>query len=291
MNKNKINSIKRSNNYINNLLDSNNPFIISRVRTESKALINKILKKPINKHLLNILDNNAGIYSKNNNKLYNDDINKFINISIKCYINSNTLLCFDKLHVNMQNFFLKNFKLNRIDWHVSEPFRLFQINGIKPWTHNLLGKKVLIVSPFISSMKKQIDNKFKMFKDKDIFLEGQEFIFYKCFQTSAGNHLHKSWAETFQIMCDDIEKLDFDIALLSCGGYGEPLSYFIHNNLKKSAIYVGANLQLYFGIGGKRWYKPHLIPRIEKENGCKFIRPSGDELTKNRNKVEGGCYW
>lgn len=289
MNNRKINSIKKSNEYIINLIKKNKPFIISRIRSESVIVKKYLTDIPVSSSDIYNLENNSGIYLNKNNK--DNDIISYIIYMIDCYKNSDSLLCFDKLHNKIQKFFLKQFSLNRIDWHVIEPFRLFQVDGIKPWTHYLLGKKVLIISPFIFSFKKQLDNNFKMYKDKDIFLEGQQFIFYKCFQTSAGNHLHSSWIKTFNIMCKDIKKFNFDIALLSCGGYGEPLSYFIHNKLKKSAIYIGANLQLYFGVGGKRWYKPHLIPRVEKENGCKFIRPSGNELTINRNRVEGGCYW
>lgn len=54
-------------------------------------------------------------------------------------------------------------------------------------------------------------------------------------------------------MCDDIKKLDFDVALLSCGGYGNHLSYFIYKEMNKSALYIGGGLQIWFGIMGKRW--------------------------------------
>ena len=52
----------------------------------------------------------------------------------------------------------------------------------------------------------------------------------------------------------DINKaFDFDIALVSCGGFGMLVSDFIFTTLNKSAIYVGGSLQLYFGIIGNRW--------------------------------------
>jgi hypothetical protein len=92
-------------------------------------------------------------------------------------------------------------------------------------------------------------------------------------------------------MCDDIQKLDFDIALLSCGGYGMPLCNFIKNNLKKSAIYVGGGLQLLFGVIGQRWLTHPVILKIIEENQPKFIRPSGDEIVINNGIVELGCYW
>ena len=133
-----------------------------------------------------------------------------------------------------------------------------------------------------------------MFKDNnigDLFLPNQEFVFYKSFNTLAGNHIHNNWIETFNIMCQDIEKLDFDIALVSCGGYGLPLCNFMKTIMNKSAIYVGGGLQLLFGVIGNRWLSNQTILKIINENQTKFIRPSDNEIVKNVGMVEGGCYW
>ena len=154
-----------------------------------------------------------------------------------------------------------------------------------------LGKKVLIINPFINSFQKQINDNFKMFKDNNIFLPNQEFVFYKTFNTLAGNHIHNNWIETFSIMCHNIRKLDFDIALVSCGGYGLPICNFIKNDMKKSAIYVGGALQVLFGVTGERWVSNETILKIIKDNNTKFIRPSEDEIVQNKNVVEDGCYW
>ena len=140
-------------------------------------------------------------------------------------------------------------------------------------------------------MKHQLNNNFQLFKDKKLFLDDQEFIFYKTFQTHGNNYIHDNWLETFEIMCNDIEKLDFDIALIACGGYGLLLCNFIKTKMNKSAIYVGGKLQLYFGVMGNRWINRDNIKQHIKENNTNFINPSGDELLPNRKNVEGGCYW
>ena len=94
----------------------------------------------------------------------------------------------------------------------------------------------MIINPFVGSFEKQINNNFKLFNksNKHIFLEGQEFVFYKSYNSLAGNRPHKNWLETYLVMCRDIKDLDFDIALLSCGGYGLPLCDFIKTKLGKS---------------------------------------------------------
>ena len=185
-------------------------------------------------------------------------------------------------------FFKNKYDLDIVTNKCLEPF--YQIyKNIKPWTHELIGKKVLIINPFVDSFKKQ-EKKFKMFRDKDIFLENQEIKYYKTFNTSAFNYTHSNWFETFIIMCNDIKNIDFDIALLGCGGYGLPLCNYIKNTLNKSAIYIGGGLQLLFGVMGKRWEKHETIQKIIKDNNG-FIRPSKNESIKNKEKVEDGCYW
>ena len=90
---------------------------------------------------------------------------------------------------------------------------------------------------------------------------------------------------------DSVKDLDFDIVLLGCGGYGVPLCDFIKTKLNKSAIYVGGGLQLLFGVMGQRWENTEMWKKIISENNCSFIKPSGNEIIKHKEIVEGGCYW
>ena len=70
------------------------------------------------------------------------------------------------------------------------------------------------------------------------------------------------------------------------------LNKIIKSKLNKSAIYVGGGLQLLFGVMGKRWENNPMWIKIIKDNDCKFIRPSGDEIIINKKPLEsGGCYW
>lgn len=217
---------------------------------------------------------------------------KFSKLYTEAIKNSTAIAVFPDSIVEQQKMFVDRFKLKTLHNRVVEPFHCCLID-IKPWTLHLKKKKVLIVNPFVKSMKKQLDSGFKFFKDKDIFPEDVEFIFYKSFQSVSGNKPHSDWFMTFKIMCNDIKRLDFDIALLGCGGYGLPLCNFIYKDMGKSSVYVGGGLQLLFGVMGQRWVEQSdgLWPRIAKENGCKFIRPSGDEIPQNIERVEGGCYW
>ena len=82
----------------------------------------------------------------------------------------------------------------------------------------------------------------------------------------------------------DVSKKDFDIAIVGCGGYSVIISDYIYTEMKKSAIIVGGGIQLFFGIKGKRWNDKNLY----NEFWCNVLE---SEIPKNKEKVEGGCYF
>jgi hypothetical protein len=288
-------SLEDSNEYIINKLKSNDKFLISRVgvgaETHATYLDIKYKIKNIwNNSYFDLfykISNNAGIYN-----LTLENLSRYTNLYNECIKNSDALATFTNTMIEEQNYFIENYKLGVLYSRVLEPFYCCKDN-IKPWSHYLIGKKVLIISPFVDSFQKQLKNNFQIFKnpDKKIFLDDQEFIFYKSYNTAAGNHIHESWDVTYDIMCNDISNLEFDIALLGCGGYGLPLCHYIHKKLNKSVIYVGGGLQLLFGVMGSRWENIPMWKNIIKYNESKFIRPSQEEQLKNKEKIEGGCYW
>ena len=147
------------------------------------------------------------------------------------------------------------------------------------------GKRVLIIHPFEKTIKKQYLKRELLFKNKET-LPDCTLLTYKTFMTLGNNKIHESWKQTYEIMCNDIEKINFDIALLGCGGYGHPLVHFIRNNMKKSAIYMGGALQILFGIKGKRWDNHQIISTLYNEHWC-----YPEEIPKNYEKIENGCYW
>ena len=284
----RILDLSDSNTKIKELIEQDKPFSIVRLGSaESYISRDYLINNKINKHYLKDSINLNGIYSKKK------DINKFIlfcdyhNNSIK---NSDILASFNNILVDIQNYYSSKYNLPKIHSRSLEPFYIMQENKI-PWSHSLKDKKVLIINPFVASFQKQLDNGFQIFKNKKLFHDDQEFVFYKSFQTIAGNHIHSDWFETFTIMCEDIKKLDFDIALLGCGGYGLPLCDFIKTKMKKSAIYIGGGLQLMFGVMGKRWEVREDWKKIIKDNDTKFIKPSKEEKCSNYKQIEDGCYW
>lgn len=281
-----IPSISESNELIKDLIDKKEPFFISRLGGSIGILTwNYKANMQIPKNIIIQSQTHDGIYCNNM-----DDLIKFADIYANSVKNSTYLACFTSLCKQSQDYFLKTYSLKALHSRVLEPFYSILENET-PWTHKLKDKKILVVNPFIDSMKKQLANNFQIFKDKQIFLDDQEFIFYKSYNSLANNRPHNNWYETYQVMCNDIKDLDFDIALLGCGGYGLPLCNFIYKKMNKSAIYVGGGLQLLFGVMGKRWENHPMWKKIISENDSKFIKPSGDEIINNNNMIENSCYW
>lgn len=289
-----LNTLGESNKYIIKLIKSNKPFIITRlgIGAETNTTYGYLKNNKIDKSQLNVLSNNAGIYDTKNNE---DTIKKYCVLYSDAIKNSAALAIWDNYLNTEQSFFLKRYKINSIPFKILEPFYCLDKNII-PWSNSLNNKVILIIHPFVESFKSQLKNKFKFFEDKNkyIFHANQKFVFYKSFNTAAGNYIHKDWEETYKIMCNDISKLKFDIALLGCGGYGHPLCNYIYTELNKSAIYIGGGLQLLFGVMGKRWESNQpVIQGILKKNNTlsRMIRPSKNEILKNNTNIEGGCYW
>lgn len=288
--------LKASNKKIIDLIVSDISFIVARFGIGPETFFSytyynneNCASLPYNN--LNNIFRICGIYCNDNlNKKYIFDL-YFQHVN-KCIKNSDTLASFSGQLENIEEMYSKKYCIPRMDFKVLEPFYILETDYI-PWTHYLIDKKVLIIHPFVDSFQKQLKNKFNIFKDKSkkVFLDDQKFVFYKTYQTHAYNHIHTSWLETFELMCNDIEKLDFDIALLGCGGYGLPLCNFIKSNLNKSAVYIGGGLQLLFGVMGNRWENFEYWKKTIAENDTKFIRPSGEEILKNKHIVENGSYW
>jgi len=283
--------LEKSNQYIKQLIDKEKPFSISRLGwVEASPTINYIKTKQVDPKFLHPRLKtlyNAGIYSRDADVKKIELYCKYYDLSIG---SSDALFSFTDYIIEYQDFFSERYNLPQINSKAAEPFYAI-IEGLDPWSLSLYGKRVLIINPFIDSFQKQLSANFKMFKDKKIFNQKQDFVFYKPYQTIAGNHVHNDWVETFTIMRNEISKLDFDIALLGCGGYGLPLCHFIKTQLNKSAIYIGGGLQLLFGVMGGRWENWDFWTTLIKEQESKFIKPSQEEQCVRSNHIEGGCYW
>lgn len=158
-----------------------------------------------------------------------------------------------------------------------------------PWSRELAGKRVLVIHPFVETIKKQYEKRTFLFDDLNI-LPDFDLKTIKAVQTlgTESDDRFQSWFEALEWMKMQIAAVDFDIALLGCGAYGIPLQAFI-KSLGKQSVYIGGGLQILFGIKGKRWDSHPFISQLYNEY---WVRPDKKELIDSYQTVEiGGPYW
>ncbi len=119
------------------------------------------------------------------------------------------------------------------------------------------GKKILIVSPFSESIQFQYKRKNLLLKNyvyPDFELVTYDTpITYNNEKDSLSHIETNNWLEQCQKMENDIMKLEFDIALLSCASYSMYLGNVISKKMNKKAIYIGGIMNIFFNIYGRRY--------------------------------------
>jgi hypothetical protein len=165
---------------------------------------------------------------------------------------------------------------------------IFHSIASDPWTLALRGKRVLIISPFAESFKEKVSIREKIY-GIDLFPEC-ELLFIKPPQTQGTNPSREFDVELKEFV-GELEKIKdtFDIALCSCGGYGNLVCSELFD-MGKSAIYVGGVLQMYFGVYGARWLRerPDVMRLYMNEH---WSRPKVEEKPEGFKAIEGSCYW
>ena len=163
-----------------------------------------------------------------------------------------------------------------------EPY--FHVN---PWSEILKAKKILVIHPFEESIREQYKNKERLFDDKRVLPEFDLQII-KAVQSIAGNPTgFSSWFDALDFMKREIDKRDFDIAIIGCGAYGFPLAAYV-KSIGKKAVHLGGATQMLFGIKSKSWEDDSHFHYLINEY---WVRPKEIERPANYKQVEGGRYW
>jgi len=267
----------QTNKYISELLVEGKPFIMSRLGSSELSLLKSFVKK--NKYTVKqktIIQRNAGFFPTDDKsldmlcQLYIDVISSIDLVGVS----------FIPFEDHMINSYSPNAKLTKI--RNLEPYFYNE-----PWSKHLKGKKVLVIHPFASSIQSQFKKRKLLFKDLDVLPEFK-LITYQAAQTlGGGDGTFTSWFNALETMQKDIEKLEFDIAIIGAGVYGLPLAAYI-KGLGKSAIHLGGATQMLFGVYGRRW---EIHPDFKDMINENWIKPQVDEKPKNANNVENACYW
>jgi hypothetical protein len=285
-------------NYVSGKLERKEPFIMPRIAGIENNLAyfamavthglttEKDFMEKNGARLMQIMKNNAGV------KLETfQEIKSYSNLYLDAFKRCDTYFDWEpwgNVYPGIRdshNFVTENFKKDRI-WSLA--LDIFHNIHRKPWTWSLKGKRILIVSAFVESIEKKIDQLPNIY-GVDLFPDCS-FVFLKPPQTQ-GRNSSRSFKEELGLFASRIIEIrdTFDVALVSCGGYGNPLMSILHEN-EISAIYVGGVLQMYFGVYGARWLRerPDIMRLYLNKH---WSRPTLMEKPSGHNQVEGSCYW
>jgi hypothetical protein len=153
------------------------------------------------------------------------------------------------------------------------------------WGMAFAGKKVLVVSPFIDSIKIQVPKFNLIFKGLSI--PEIHFQYLRAPMSQGGIDDGKSYKFHLLNLKSQIKTFDFDIALVSAGAYSLPLAAYA-KELGKIGIHAGGAMQLFFGITGKRYDN---YPIVQRYFNSEWKRPFEHERPANWRSIEDGCYW
>lgn len=273
----KILSGAQGNKYIFDKIKGEDPFFITRIgATELEVLSYYLYKnKEYDEYIKSKAHKHAGIFPEKNDSL-NDFSEEYLNSIQKAdcigvWFNKNEGKIIDS-----------NSECVLTELRALEPYY-----WDNPWSEMLNNKKVLIIHPFKETIEKQYKQREKIFRNSEILVDFDLQVL-KSVQSMKGNHVEfNTWTNALNSMKDEIDKYDFDIAIIGAGAYGLPLGAYI-KSIGKQAIHMGGATQLLFGIKGTRWDNHEFISKLYNES---WVRPGNDEIYKGAEKVEGGCYW
>lgn len=132
------------------------------------------------------------------------------------------------------------------------------LSSMKFWAD---GKKILVVSAFPKTVQKQFDNRHELYKlrniaDFEIQIASSPMTLSD-YGVTFGRHKHPyartdRWSAELAMLKEKVLEMDFDVALLSCASYSNPLGTAIAKS-GRSAIYLGGALNPLFNIFGARF--------------------------------------
>jgi len=157
----------------------------------------------------------------------------------------------------------------------------------EPWTAALEGKRVLVISPFTDSIRRQFARRTLIWKDPRILPAFTLETVRTPLSAGLVPPAHKSWVAALDDLKAQMDALDYDVALIGAGAFSLPLA--THAKARgRIGVHLGGTTQFLFGVYGGRWKDNREFQDFINEN---WIRPGETETPQTVGKIENGCYW
>ena len=153
------------------------------------------------------------------------------------------------------------------------------------WMRALKGRRVLVVSPFTTTIQQQTSKLCKVWPEMPWLAETDFHLVPFPYLIDDG--CPEFWWEVYERIGKIVSAGNYDVALFGCGGLGLPFAY-LAKKAGRVGIHLGGHLQLIFGIYGQRHLDQHWFRDQMNEH---WVRPNASEVPNSAKRVEGGCYW
>jgi hypothetical protein len=159
----------------------------------------------------------------------------------------------------------------------------------RPWSAQLEGKRVVVISPFSRTIESQYARRDKVWAAKPDVLPKFELRTLRCPQIAGllEKPEYPDWFTGLEALKAELASQPFDVAIIGAGAWSVPLATYA-KSLGAFGIHLGGALQIMFGIMGRRWETNSPINSLRNEY---WTRPSDDERPKKFLLQENGSYW
>lgn len=157
----------------------------------------------------------------------------------------------------------------------------------QPWTRCLAGRRVLVVHPFVKSIRRQYARRERIFPDRDVLPDFTLLTFPAIQSLGSDDNGFSDWFAALDWMCERIDEIDYDVAIIGAGAYGMPLAAHVKRS-GRQVVHLGGHVQIMFGILGGRWDRDPVIQRMKNDA---WTRPLPEERPPTADRVERACYW
>jgi len=172
--------------------------------------------------------------------------------------------------------------------------RLIDIQSLEPhiwpdpWFQALEGRRVLVVTPFVDSVRKQHAHFSRVWARQPRMAASFELDTLRVpFSAALAPSPFESWSDGLAQLRSRMKQRSFDVALIGAGAWSLPLA--VHaKSLGRTGIHLGGVTQIVFGVIGRRFVEQPWHPPFFNEHWC---RPSPAETPEKFRELEGGCYW
>jgi hypothetical protein len=290
---------------IKQALDTSKPIVIGKIGTNELLLIycyhliSQGRMKSYPPDVLREIEYGAGLYP-----IDNETISTFIKMFLESLRSVDIFASWNDRFIEFEEALYSNYIKPTINIVELTSLESFYTSREHWWQTLFAGKCILVISPFVESIKKQLASgqrekvwrgKWNGFWPDDIQFKFIRFehpwsLLSKEEQLKPNLQSSKNFADKLKRFEKEVNIAgDFDIALIGAGCYSLPLCSYIKNNKHRISFHLGGGLQMMFGVYGARWNTTNGIFK-EYVNDA-WIRPSGDEIPAGFKNQECGAYF